>query len=122
MGGLGGAGFIGTLGEVWRCWGTMRTRGPGQVSDREPPGRGEGTHWGHPVAPARPPGTPRLQVHRGIKGVVRDSDTEQGIPNAIISVDGINHDVRTGTGAPGGEWGRIWGGGGNGIRLGVKMG
>ncbi|XP_041329775.1 probable carboxypeptidase X1 [Pyrgilauda ruficollis] len=35
------------------------------------------------------------QVHRGIKGVVRDSDTEQGIPNAIISVDGINHDVRT---------------------------
>ncbi|XP_077638674.1 putative carboxypeptidase X1 [Lonchura striata] len=35
------------------------------------------------------------QVHRGIKGVVRDGDTEQGIPNAIISVDGINHDVRT---------------------------
>ncbi|XP_017597870.1 PREDICTED: inactive carboxypeptidase-like protein X2 [Corvus brachyrhynchos] len=62
------------------------------------------------------------QVHRGIKGVVRDSDTEQGIPNAIISVDGINHDVRTGTEAPGGEWGRIWGGGRNGIRLGVKMG
>ncbi|XP_030921125.1 probable carboxypeptidase X1, partial [Geospiza fortis] len=35
------------------------------------------------------------QVHRGIKGVVRDSDTELGIPNAIISGDGINHDVRT---------------------------
>ncbi|KAM6429716.1 putative carboxypeptidase X1 [Rhynochetos jubatus] len=35
------------------------------------------------------------QVHRGIKGVVRDMDTEQGIANAIISVDGINHDVRT---------------------------
>ncbi|KFQ47364.1 putative carboxypeptidase X1, partial [Nestor notabilis] len=35
------------------------------------------------------------QVHRGIKGVVRDGDTEQGIANAIISVDGINHDVRT---------------------------
>ncbi|XP_075004397.1 putative carboxypeptidase X1 [Calonectris borealis] len=35
------------------------------------------------------------QVHRGIKGVVRDRDTEQGIANAIISVDGINHDVRT---------------------------
>nr|XP_031360503.1 probable carboxypeptidase X1 [Lonchura striata domestica] len=36
-----------------------------------------------------------VRVHRGIKGVVRDGDTEQGIPNAIISVDGINHDVRT---------------------------
>ncbi|KAM6268081.1 putative carboxypeptidase X1 [Spheniscus humboldti] len=35
------------------------------------------------------------QVHRGIKGVVRDRETEQGIANAIISVDGINHDVRT---------------------------
>lgn len=46
-------------------------------------------------------GTDPLQVHRGIKGVVRDSDTEQGIPNAIISVDGINHDVRTGAGTPG---------------------
>ncbi|XP_074848264.1 putative carboxypeptidase X1 [Carettochelys insculpta] len=35
------------------------------------------------------------QVHRGIKGVVRDKDTEQGIADAIISVDGINHDIRT---------------------------
>ncbi|XP_064007321.1 probable carboxypeptidase X1 [Pogoniulus pusillus] len=35
------------------------------------------------------------QVHRGIKGVVQDSDTGQGIANAVISVDGINHDVRT---------------------------
>lgn len=48
-------------------------------------------------------------MHRGIKGVVRDSDTEQGIANAIISVDGINHDIRTG--AAGREWecGGIWG-------------
>ncbi|XP_007442689.1 probable carboxypeptidase X1 [Python bivittatus] len=35
------------------------------------------------------------QTHRGIKGVVRDKDTEQGIADAIISVDGINHDIRT---------------------------
>uniref|UniRef100_A0A663FIX8 Peptidase M14 domain-containing protein n=1 Tax=Aquila chrysaetos chrysaetos TaxID=223781 RepID=A0A663FIX8_AQUCH len=50
------------------------------------------------------------QVHRGIKGVVRDRDTEQGIANAIISVDGINHDIRTGT------VGRGWGWDQNGIR------
>ncbi|XP_063781503.1 probable carboxypeptidase X1 [Pseudophryne corroboree] len=35
------------------------------------------------------------QVHRGIKGVVRDKDTEKGVPDAIIVVDGINHDIRT---------------------------
>lgn len=35
------------------------------------------------------------QVHRGIKGLVTDSHGK-GIPDAIISVEGINHDVRTG--------------------------
>lgn len=32
----------------------------------------------------------------GIAGVVRDKDTELGIADAVIAVDGINHDVTTG--------------------------
>lgn len=32
----------------------------------------------------------------GITGVVRDKDTEVGIADAVIAVDGINHDVTTG--------------------------
>ncbi|XP_020663305.3 putative carboxypeptidase X1 isoform X2 [Pogona vitticeps] len=35
------------------------------------------------------------QTRRGIKGIVRDKDTEEGIADAIIAVDGINHDIRT---------------------------
>lgn len=41
----------------------------------------------------------------GIAGVVRDKDTELGIADAVIAVDGINHDVTTGA---------LWGGGGGG--------
>ncbi|KAM7000213.1 putative carboxypeptidase X1 isoform 1-T1 [Tautogolabrus adspersus] len=35
------------------------------------------------------------QVHRGIKGVIRDKDTEAGIPDAIIKVDDIDHHIRS---------------------------
>uniref|UniRef100_A0A671Q6Y4 Carboxypeptidase X (M14 family), member 1b n=1 Tax=Sinocyclocheilus anshuiensis TaxID=1608454 RepID=A0A671Q6Y4_9TELE len=35
------------------------------------------------------------QVHRGIKGVVKDKDTEAGIAYAIIKVDDIDHHIRS---------------------------
>ncbi|XP_030621360.1 probable carboxypeptidase X1 [Chanos chanos] len=35
------------------------------------------------------------QVHRGIKGVVTDKETEAGIPDAIIKVDSIDHHIRS---------------------------
>lgn len=37
------------------------------------------------------------QIHRGIKGVVRDKDTEAGIADAIIKVDDIDHHIRSGS-------------------------
>nr|XP_023848368.1 probable carboxypeptidase X1 isoform X1 [Salvelinus alpinus] len=36
------------------------------------------------------------QVHRGLKGVIRDKDTEAGIADAIIKVDDIDHHIRSG--------------------------
>ncbi|XP_036406873.1 probable carboxypeptidase X1 [Megalops cyprinoides] len=44
------------------------------------------------------------QVHRGIKGVVRDKDTEAGIANATIKVDDIDHHIRS---ASGGDYWRL---------------
>uniref|UniRef100_A0A8C0T0V3 Carboxypeptidase X, M14 family member 1 n=1 Tax=Canis lupus familiaris TaxID=9615 RepID=A0A8C0T0V3_CANLF len=44
------------------------------------------------------------QVRMGITGVVRDKDTELGIADAVIAVDGINHDVTT---AWGGDYWRL---------------
>uniref|UniRef100_A0A8C7FHR7 Carboxypeptidase X, M14 family member 1 n=1 Tax=Oncorhynchus kisutch TaxID=8019 RepID=A0A8C7FHR7_ONCKI len=35
------------------------------------------------------------QVHRGLKGVIRDKDTEAGIADAIIKVDDIDHHIRS---------------------------
>lgn len=39
---------------------------------------------------------PPPQVRMGITGVVWDKDTELGIADAVIAVEGINHDVTTG--------------------------
>ncbi|CAL8358205.1 unnamed protein product [Merluccius merluccius] len=44
------------------------------------------------------------QVHRGIRGVVRDKDTETGIPDAIIKVDDIDHHIRS---VSGGDYWRL---------------
>ncbi|XP_017320328.1 probable carboxypeptidase X1 isoform X1 [Ictalurus punctatus] len=37
------------------------------------------------------------QVHRGIKGVVRDKDTKLGIANAIVKIEDLDHDIRSAT-------------------------
>ncbi|KAK0141385.1 putative carboxypeptidase X1 [Merluccius polli] len=37
------------------------------------------------------------QVHRGIKGVVRDKTTKRGLADAIIKVEDHDHDIRTGS-------------------------
>ncbi|MCI4385439.1 hypothetical protein PGIGA_G00050530 [Pangasianodon gigas] len=35
------------------------------------------------------------QVHRGIKGVIKDKDTKAGIADAIVKVDDIDHHIRS---------------------------
>ncbi|XP_076452817.1 carboxypeptidase D-like isoform X2 [Babylonia areolata] len=35
------------------------------------------------------------QVHKGVRGFVTDAETQQGIANATVSVDGIDHAVRS---------------------------
>ncbi|TTJ38840.1 putative carboxypeptidase X1 [Bagarius yarrelli] len=44
------------------------------------------------------------QVHRGIKGVIRDKDTKAGIADAIVTVDDIDHHIRS---APDGDYWRL---------------
>lgn len=43
----------------------------------------------------------------GITGVVRDKDTEIGIADAVIAVEGINHDVTTGVCGRERKWGLL---------------
>ncbi|XP_053507555.1 probable carboxypeptidase X1 isoform X6 [Ictalurus furcatus] len=38
------------------------------------------------------------QVHRGIKGIIKDKDTKAGISDAIVKVDDIDHHIRSGEG------------------------
>lgn len=52
----------------------------------------------------------------GIAGFVRDKDTELGLADAVIAVDGINHDVTTGV-CGREELVEVWGGFGLGQRL-----
>uniref|UniRef100_A0A8D3BL19 F5/8 type C domain-containing protein n=1 Tax=Scophthalmus maximus TaxID=52904 RepID=A0A8D3BL19_SCOMX len=35
------------------------------------------------------------QVHRGLKGVIRDKETEAGVADAVIKVDDIDHHIRS---------------------------
>ncbi|XP_053507561.1 probable carboxypeptidase X1 isoform X7 [Ictalurus furcatus] len=35
------------------------------------------------------------QVHRGIKGIIKDKDTKAGISDAIVKVDDIDHHIRS---------------------------
>lgn len=37
-----------------------------------------------------------FQVHRGIKGVIRDKLTKRGIADAVIKVEDHDHDIRSG--------------------------
>ncbi|KAM8833487.1 putative carboxypeptidase X1 isoform 2-T2 [Synchiropus picturatus] len=44
------------------------------------------------------------QVHRGIKGVIRDKETKQGVADAIVKVEDHDHDIRS---AAGGDYWRL---------------
>lgn len=37
-----------------------------------------------------------FQVHRGIKGVIRDRESGEGIAGAVIKVEEIDHHIRSG--------------------------